>query len=251
MNGIKGFFGRPGIIAKRELKSYFATPLGYIFIVIFLLMSAFVTFEMGSFFARGQADLQSFFNFQALLYVLLAPALAMRLWAEERNSGTIELLLTLPITTFDAVLGKFIAAWVFSGLALALTFPLWLTVIYLGSPDNGVIAASYAGSWLMAGAFLALGSCMSALTRNQVIAFVLTITLCLLFVLLGMPPVLKFFYAWLPAHMTDLIANLSLMTHFQAISRGVLDLRDLLFFAGFIAIWLLATKIIIDLKKSN
>tara|TARA_B100000809_G_scaffold229581_1_gene243322 strand:+ start:126 stop:881 length:756 start_codon:yes stop_codon:yes gene_type:complete len=251
MNGIKGFFGRPGIIVKRELKSYFATPLGYIFILIFLLMSAFVTFEMGSFFARGQADLQSFFNFQALLYVLLAPALAMRLWAEERNSGTIELLLTLPITTFDAVLGKFIAAWVFSGLALALTFPLWLTVIYLGSPDNGVIAASYAGSWLMAGAFLALGSCMSALTRNQVIAFVLTITLCLLFVLLGMPPVLKFFYAWLPAHMTDLIANLSLMTHFQAISRGVLDLRDLLFFAGFIAIWLLATKIIIDLKKSN
>jgi|TARA_B110000116_G_C16704350_1_gene521362 ABC-2 type transport system permease protein len=214
-------------------------------------MSAFVTFEMGGFFAPGQADLQSFFNFQALFYVLLAPALAMRLWAEERNSGTIELLLTLPITTFDAVLGKFIAAWIFSGLALALTFPLWLTVNYLGSPDNGVIAASYSGSWLMAGAFLALGSCMAALTRNQVIAFVLTITLCLLFVLLGMPPVLKFFYAWLPADMTDLVANLSFMTHFQAISRGVLDLRDLLFFAGFIAIWLLATKIIIDLKKSH
>lgn len=239
------------IITRRELASYFSTPLAYIFIVIFLLLSGFFTFEMGSFFSRGQADLQSFFNFHPVLYVLLAPALSMRLWAEERNSGTIELLMTLPIRPIDAVLGKFMAAWLFSGIALILTFPVWLTVNYLGDPDNGVITASYVGSWLMAGAFLSVGGCMSALTRNQVIAFVLTIALCLLFVMLGLPPVLKFFYGWLPTGLTDVIASLSFMTHYQAISRGVLDLRDLLFFIVFIGIWLAATGIVINLKKAN
>lgn len=239
------------IITKREFYSYFTTPLAFIFIVIFLLLSAFFTFEMGGFFMRGQSDLHSFFNFQAILYVLLAPALSMRLWAEERNSGTIELLMTLPIATFNAVLGKFIAAWLFSGIALFLTFPLWLTVNYLGSPDNGVIFSSYLGSWLMSGAFLALGSCMSACTRNQVIAFVLTLTLSLLFVLMGMPPVLKLFYGWLPVALIDSISNLSFMTHYQAIGRGVLDVRDLLFFIVFIVLWLMATTIIINSKKGS
>lgn len=239
------------IIAKRELCSYFSTPLAYIFILVFLLLSVFFTFEMGHFFMRGQADLHSFFNFQAILYVLLAPALSMRLWAEERSSGTIELLMTLPVTTFNAVLGKFLAAWIFSAIALMLTFSLWLTVNYLGDPDNGVILASYLGSWLMSGAFLALGSCMSACTRNQVIAFVLTLTLCLLFVLVGMPAVLTLFYGWLPQVMVDGVSNLSFITHYQAIARGVLDMRDVLFFIIFIALWLAATAVIINGKKGS
>lgn len=244
-------WARTHTISKREFYNYFSTPLAFIFIVIFLLLSAFFTFEMGSFFMRGQSDLQSFFNFQAILYVLLAPALSMRLWAEEQDSGTIELLMTLPITTFNAVLGKFMAAWLFSGVALLLTFPLWLTVNYLGDPDNGVIFSSYIGSWLMSGAFLALGTCMSACTRNQVVAFVLTLTLCLLFVLMGMPPVLKLFYGWLPALLIDCISNLSFMTHYQAIARGVLDTRDLVFFIVFIALWLTATTAILNSKKGS
>lgn len=242
-------WARTNTVSKREFYSYFSTPLAFIFIVIFLLLSAFFTFEMGNFFIRGQSDLHSFFNFQAMLYVLLAPALSMRLWAEEQDSGTIELLMTLPITTFNAVLGKFLAAWLFSGLALFLTFPLWLTVNYLGDPDNGVIFTSYLGSWLMSGAFLALGLCMSACTRNQVIAFVLTLTLCLLFVLVGMPSVLKIFYGWLPIQILDSISNLSLMTHYQNIARGVLEVRGLVFFIAFIAIWLAATTAIINSKK--
>lgn len=244
-------FSRVNTLAKREFTGYFSTPLALIFIIIFLLLSAFLTFEMGSFFLRGQSDLHSFFNFQAVLYVLLAPALSMRLWAEERNSGTIELLMTLPITTYNAVLGKFLAAWLLSGLALILTFPLWLTVNYLGDPDNGVILSSYFGSWLMAGAFIALGSCMSAFTRNQVIAFVLTLTICLVFVLLGMPAVLKLFYGWLPVVFIDSVSNLSFVSHYQAIGRGVLDLRDFLFFVIFIALWLMATAIIIEYKKGS
>lgn len=246
-----GALSRANIIAKREFYSYFHTPLAYVFIVIFLLMSAFFTFEMGSFFMRGQADLHSFFNFQAMLYVLLAPALSMRLWAEEHNSGTLELLMTLPISTFDAVLGKFIAAWLFSAVALLLTFPLWLTVNYLGNPDNGVILSSYVGSWLMSGAFLSLGACMSACSRNQVIAFVLTLTLCLLFVLMGIPPVLKLFYGWLPIVLIDTLSNLSFMTHYQAIGRGVLDIRDFLFFIVFIVLWLMATTVVVNHKKGS
>ena len=175
------------VICKRELYSYFATPIAYGFIIIFLFLSGVFTFYLGNFFGRGQADLVTFFAFHPWLYLFLIPALTMRLWAEERKSGTIELLLTMPVTMFQAVLGKFLATWIFTSVALALTFPMWLTVNYLGEPDNGVIVASYLGSLLMAGSFIAIGSCISALTRNQVIAFVLTVVLCLVFNLSGFP----------------------------------------------------------------
>lgn len=180
-------------ILKRELRSYFATPLAYVFIVIFLMLAGLVAFSVGGFCQRGQADLQAFFSFHPWLYLFLVPAVAMRLWAEERKSGTIELLLTLPVTLQQAVMGKFLAAWLFVGIALLLTFPLWLTVNYLGSPDNGIIFAAYLGSWLMAGAFLAVGSCLSAATSNQVIAFILTIVVCFLFVVSGFPLILDSF----------------------------------------------------------
>jgi ABC-2 type transport system permease protein len=181
----------------------------------------------------------------------MIPALAMGLWADERKSGTIELLMTLPIRLRDAVLGKFLAAWVLSGIALLLTFPIWITVNYLGSPDNGVILAAYIGSWLMAGGFLAIGSCMSALTRNAVIAFILTVAICFVFVSSGSPIVLNAFSGWAPQILLDAIATLSFLTHFDAINKGVLDIRDLLFFAAVITAWLLASAIVIEIKKAN
>ncbi|MFK8021863.1 MAG: ABC transporter permease [Pseudomonadales bacterium] len=237
-------------IFKRELASYFSTPLAYVFIVIFLMLSGALTFFLGGWFERGQADLLPFFGFHPWLYLFLVPAIAMRLWAEERKAGTIELLLTLPITVFQAVLGKFLAAWVFIGLALALTFPMWFSVNYLGSPDNGVIAAAYLGSWLMAGAFLAVGSCMSAATNNQVIAFIVSVVVCFLFILAGFTLVFDVFKDWAPLPVLDAIASLSFLTHFQAISRGVLDLRDIAFFVVMIGAWLFATAIVIDIKKA-
>ncbi len=239
------------VIFRRELKSYFATPLALIFIVIFLMLSGFFTFELGSFYFRGQADLESFFSYHPWLYLFLVPAIAMRIWAEEHKSGTIELLLTLPVTVADAVVGKFLAAWIFAGLSLLLTFPIWITVNYLGDPDNGIIVAAYLGSWLMSGAFLSVGCCLSAATRNQVIAFILTITVCLVFVLAGFSVVLNSFQGWLPVVVIDVIAQLSFLTHFDAISRGVLDLRDVLFFILFIACWLFATAIVIEIKKAG
>ena len=242
--------GVTSTILKRELYSYFATPLAYVFIVIFLMLSGLMTFALGGFYERGQADLQSFFLFHPWLYLFLVPAVAMRLWAEERKSGTLELLLTLPVTLQQAVLGKFLAAWLFTGIALLLTFPLWLTVNYLGNPDNGVILSAYLGSWLMAGAFLAIGSCMSAATANQVIAFILTIVVCFLFVISGFQTMLQSFQGWAPIGLVDAISSLSFISHFYAISRGVLDLRDLLYFAIMIAAWLLATVVVIDIKKA-
>lgn len=243
--------GSMGIIFRRELAAYFATPLAYVFIVIFLVMNGIFTFDMGGFYVRGQADLQPFFAFHPWLYLFMVPALAMGLWADERKTGTIELLLTLPIRLVDAVAGKFLAAWVLSGIALALTFPIWITVNYLGSPDNGVIIAGYLGSWLMAGAFLAVGSCMSALTRNPVIAFILSVSICFLFVAAGTPIVLNAFPGWIPQLLVDAVAAMSFLTHFESISRGVLDLRDILFFVVFIVSWLLASAIVIELKKAN
>lgn len=236
---------------KRELAGYFTTPIAYVFLVIFVFLSGIFTFYLGNFFARGQADLESFFDFHPWLYLFLVPALAMRLWAEERRSGTIELLLTLPITTLQAVLGKFLAAWVFTGVALLLTFPLWVTVNYLGEPDNGVILASYLGSLLMAGAFLAIGACLSAVTRNQVIAFVVTVVVCLLFVLSGFPLVLNFFSAWAPEFLVEAISSFSFLSHFNAISRGVIDLRDVIYFLSLIAFWLFANTVIIEAEKAG
>lgn len=240
-----------GAIFKRELASYFATPLAYVFIVIFLVMSGALTFYLGNFFQREQADLLSFFNFHPWLYLFLVPAISMRLWAEERKNGTLELLLTLPVTLRAAVLGKFLAAWIFTGLALVLTFPIWLTVNYLGEPDNGIIVAGYLGSWLMAGGFLAIGSCISAATRNQVIAFILSVTVCFLFIVSGFPLVLEVFTSWAPSWLVDTIASFSFLTHFESISKGVLDLRDVGFFLGLIVVWLFATAIVIDMKKAS
>ncbi|MGE0582289.1 MAG: ABC transporter permease subunit [Steroidobacteraceae bacterium] len=238
-------------IAKRELAGYFATPVAYVFILVFLLLAAAFTFYLGGFYERGQADLTPFFSFHPWLYLFLIPAISMRLWAEERKSGSIELLLTQPVTLWQAVLGKFLAAWAFTGLALALTFPIWITVNYLGSPDNGVILAAYIGSLLMAGGFLAIGSCMSALTRNQVVAFILAVATCFAFLLAGFPLVLDAFRGWAPQLLVDAIASLSFLTHFESISKGVLDVRDLLYFALTMAFFLVATAIILDARKAE
>ena len=238
-------------VFRSELASYFATPVAYVFIVIFLLLAGAFTFYLGNFYERGQADLQPFFNFHPWLYLFLVPAVGMRLWSEERKSGTIELLLTLPVTMWQAVAGKFLAAWAFIGIALALTFPIWITVNYLGSPDNGVIFASYIGSFLMAGSFLAIASCISASTRNQVVAFILTVVVCFVFLLAGFPLVLNFFSAWAPQGLVDAISGLSFMTHFAAIGKGVIDLRDLIYFLLIIAFWLYASEVVIDLKKAD
>ena len=239
------------IIAGRELRSYFATPLAYVFIVIFLAMMGVFTFYLGGFYERGQADLTPFFGFHPWLYLFLVPAIAMRLWAEERKSGSIELLMTLPVTMWQAVLGKFLAAWLFIAVALALTFPIWLTVNYLGDPDNGIIVAAYLGSLLMAGGFLAIGACISAANRNQVVAFIVTVVVCFLFMLAGFPLVLNFFSGWLPTAVLDAISGLSFLTHFNSLSKGVLDIRDVLYFLLVIAAWLYANVIVLDLRKAN
>jgi ABC-2 type transport system permease protein len=206
---------------------------------------------LGNWYEREQADLIPFFTFHPWLYLFLVPAIAMRLWSEERKSGTIELLMTLPITKVDAVLGKFFAAWTFAGIALILTVPFWLVVNYLGDPDNGVIFASYIGSWFMAGGFLAIGSCMSACTKSQVIAFILTTVVCFFFLMCGFSMVIDLISAWAPGWVVDIIASFSFITHFAAISKGVLDLRDVLFFLVLMVCWLLATTIILDLKKAD
>ena len=236
-------------VFRRELAGYFATPVAWVFIVIFLLTTAAFAFYLGSFFERGQADLLSFFTYLPWLYLFLIPAIGMRLWSEERKTGTIELLLTLPISVPAAVLGKFLAAWAFVGIALALTFPFWLTVSYLGNPDHGVIIASYIGALLMAGGYLAITSCLSSLTQNQVIAFVVSTGVCFLFTVSGTPIVLEFVGSWAPELLVDQIAGFSFITHFQSIIGGVIDLRDLVFFASLIGVWLFANVIVIEHKK--
>lgn len=243
--------GNLAIIFKRELMSYFATPLAYIFIVIFLISNGIFTFDLGGLYARGQADLLPFFSFHPWLYLFMVPAIGMTLWADERKTGTIELLLTLPVRLADAVLGKFLAAWALTGIALLLTFPIWITVNYLGDPDNGVIFAAYIGSWFMAGGFLAIGSCMSACTKNSVIAFILTVSICFLFVIMGSPILLDAFPGWVPQVLVDAFSAMGFLTHFDSISKGVLDIRDFLFFSAFIAAWLVASAIVIEMKKAN
>lgn len=239
------------IILKRELGGYFATPIAYVFLVIFVFLSGVFTFYLGNFFERGQADLLPFFTFHPWLYLVLVPALAMRLWAEERRGGTVELLLTLPVTVGQAVVGKFLAAWLFTAVAVACTVPIWMTVNYLGEPDNGVVLAGYLGSLLMAGAFLAIGSCMSALTRNQVIAFVLAAVVSLLFVLSGFPLVLDSFSGWAPEIVVQAVSSFSFLSHFDAITKGVLDLRDVVYFLSLIVFWLFATALVVDLRKGE
>lgn len=236
---------------RRELMSYFATPVAYVFIVIFLVLMGTFTFYLGGFYERGQADLAPFFGYHPWLYLFLVPAISMRLWAEERKTGTVELLMTLPVTPWAAVLGKYLAAWAFTAIALTLTFPIWITVNYLGDPDNGAILAAYVGSLLMAGGFLAIGSCISATTRNQVIAFVITVVVCFGFLLAGFPLVLDLFSGWAPQALVDGVASLSFLTHFDSISKGVIDFRDLLYFALLIGAFLYANTIVLQWKQAD
>lgn len=238
-------------VLKRELKGYFSTPVAYVFIVIFLLLTGIFTFYPGRFYERGLADLQPFFMFHPWLYLFLIPAISMRLWAEERKTGTIELLMTLPITTGQAVVGKFLAAWAFTSIALVLTFPLWITVNYLGNPDNGVILASYLGSLLMAGAYLAIGSCISAMTKNQVIAFVIGFVACLLFVITGQIMKVPEFTEILGEQVGAFLRSVSFDTRFQDIMRGVLDFRDIVYFLSLMGCWLFANALVLDIKKSQ
>ncbi|HEY8699156.1 MAG TPA: ABC transporter permease subunit [Rhizomicrobium sp.] len=237
------------VVFRREFAAYFATPLAYVFIVIFLFTMGAFTFYIGRFYDNGIADLSVFFAYHPWLYLFLVPAIAMRLWAEERRSGTMELLLTLPIPLWATVLGKFLAAWAFTGVALVLTFPIWITVNYLGHPDNGVILASYIGSFLMAGSYLAIGACISATTNNQVIAFVVSVVVCFLFTISGAPLVLDFFRAWAPLSLVTAVASFSFLTHFMSITQGVIDLRDVIFFLSLMALFLAANVVVVDLKR--
>ena len=233
-------------IFMREFSGYFSTPIAYVFIVIFLFLNGIFTFFLGDIYARGQADLEPFFTWHPWLYLFLVPALAMRLWAEERRVGTVELLMTLPVTVWQAVLGKYFAAWVFTGIALTLTFPIWITINFLGDPDNGVVVAAYIGSFLMAGAYLAIGSCISALTKNQVIAFVVAVVVCFIFTITGLPMVTHLFSSWAPQAVIDTIGSLSFITNFQNISRGVIDVSNLVYFSSMIVFWLFVNTLVID-----
>ena len=239
------------IIARREFFAYFSTPLASVFLIIFVALTGAFAFYVGNFFERGQADLAPFFQYHPWLYLLLVPAVAMRLWAEERKSGTIELLMTLPISPWEAILGKFLAAWAFIGVALLLTLPMWITVNILGNPDNGVILAGYLASFLMAGAFLAIGSCISALTRNQVIAFIVSATLCFLLVMSGLGLVLNVLRAWTPSFVVSAVSSMSFLSHFDRISKGVLELNSIVFYLSLIAFALFANRVLIELKKAE
>jgi len=238
------------IIAKRELGAYFGTPLAYVFAVIFVALTGAFAFYLGSFFDRGQADLQGFFMYHPWLYLILVPAVAMRLWAEERKTGTIELLMTLPIDPWEAIVGKFLAAWAFIGVCLLLTFPMWMTVNLLGNPDNGVILSSYFGSFLMAGAFLAIGSCISAITKNQVIAFIVAAAISFLFVMSGVDLVQNTARAVLPSFLADAIAAMSFLTHFDLVAKGVLGLPTLIFYLSMIVFFLFANAVVVAQKKA-
>ncbi|SFW58812.1 ABC transporter permease subunit [Luteibacter sp. UNCMF366Tsu5.1] len=238
-------------IARRELWSYFVTPVAYVFMVIFLVLAGLLTFYTGDFYDRGLADLQPFFDMHPWLYLVLVPAVTMSTWAEERASGSLELLFSLPVTISQAVLGKFLAAWGFIGICLLLTFPIWITVNYLGDPDNGVVLAGYVGSWLMAGAFIAIGTCMSTSTRSQIIAFILTAAVCFLLLLIGQPQVIDFFQDSLPPKLLGAMGQLSIARHANAIARGVLDLRDLVYFFATIVAWLAASVVMLDLKRTR
>jgi ABC-2 type transport system permease protein len=237
-------------VAGRELGGYFATPVAVVFIVIFLVLQGVLTFNLGNFFDRGQADLAPFFSFVPWVFLLLVPAISMRLWAEERRLGTIEFLLSLPVTQGQAVVGKFLAAWAFCAIALVLTFPFVITVNYLGHPDNGVIATGYLGSLLVAGSFLAVGAAMSAVTRNQVIAFVLSLAVCFVFAVASYPVVTDFLSRNLPV-LADLARAISISEHLQNFVRGLITVADLVFFASFIGFWLFLNTVLVDQLKAD
>jgi len=232
-------------LVKRELGAYFTSPVAYVFLVIFLLLTGFFTFTAGNFFERGEASLGAFFGWHPWLYLVVVPAIGMRLWAEERRSGTLELLFTLPIATWQAIVAKFLASWIFLALALLLTFPAVLTVNVLGQPDNGAIFAGYLGSFLLAGSYLAVTCMTSAMTRNQVVAFILSVVVCLFLVLAGFNPVTDLMVRWASPAVVDTVAAFSVVTHFDAFQRGVIDARDLLFFLSVIGFALFATGVIL------
>ena len=238
-------------ITKRELGGYFTSPIAYVFLIIFLLLTGFFTFTIGNFFERGEASLESFFTWHPWLYLFLVPAVGMRLWSEERRLGTMELLLTMPLTTWQAIIGKFLASWLFLALALALTFPVWITVNWLGSPDNGIIAAGYVGSLFLAGSYLAISCMTSALTRNQVISFILSVVICLFFILAGYTPVTDLLTRFASPVVVQIVAAFSVMTHFEGFQRGVIDLRDFLFFASVIGFALFTTGVIIRGQRAG
>jgi ABC-2 type transport system permease protein len=238
-------------ILRRELASYFATPIAYVVLVIFLLLANLFAFWFGALYERGQADLTPFFTFMPWLYLFLIPAISMRLWAEERRNGSIELLLTQPVTLWQAVLGKFLAAWLFVGVALALTFPIWVTVNYLGNPDNGAIFAAYLGCFFIAGGFLAVGSFTSSLTKNQLVAFLIAVLICFLLLIAGFPLVTDWFGAWMWQWLIDGIVSLSFLAHFENITKGVLDVRDVLYYALVTVFFLLASTVVLEARKSK
>ena len=238
-------------IAKREVSGYFASPVAYVFIVIFLLLASFLTFMVAGFFERGQANLLPFFAWHPWLYLFLVPAVGMRMWSEERRLGTIELLLTMPITPWQAILGKFFASWLVLAIALALTFPIVITVNYLGNPDNGVILTSYIGSLLLSGAYLSVAAMTSAMTRNQVVSFIISVVICLFLILAGWPPVTNMLVQWASPWLVETIAAFSVMTHFDSLQKGVIDSRDVLFFLSLIVFCLFTTSVIIRAHRAG
>jgi len=237
------------VVFKRELKSYFEAPVAYVFLIAFLLLIGFLTFSVAMYYERNTADLSPFFFWHPWVYLLLVPAATMGLWAEERRSGTIELLLTMPITLTEAVIGKFLAGWAFITIAILLTFPIVITTIYLGSPDAGAILCGYVGSILMAGAYVSVGMFTSSMTRSQVIAFVLSLVFCLLLVMAGWPPVTNFFMKYAPG-LVDIISSISFMAHYESIGRGVLDMGDIVYFISVMIFMGFATHLLLENRKS-
>ena len=248
---MNNYLNKTYIILDRELKGYFRTPLASIFLLVFLALSSGMTFFLGRFFERDQADLTAFFSWHPWLFLVLMPAIGMRLWAEERRSGTIELLITLPVTNTQLVVGKFLASWIFTLIALILTMPIWITVNYLGDPDNNVILISYFGSWLMAGAFLALTSCLSALTKNQVIAFIISSISGFVLIMAGFNLVLSAVRSWSPNWITETISSMSFLSHFSRIQMGVFDLSTLVFFVSMIILCLWINVQLVQVKKAD
>jgi len=248
---IKRFFRNTKGIIKRELTGYFESPVAYVFMIIFLMLCGFFTFSVSDFYELGQADLRAFFQWHPWMFLFLVPAVAMRLWADERRTGTIELILTLPITLTEAILGKFLAAWMFIGMCLLLTFPLVFTVIYLGDPDLGAIFCSYFGSFMLAGAYLSVGSMTSSLTRNQVISFVLAVVICLFLVLAGWPPVTEILSGWAPIWFVDLVSGFSFIPHFTSMERGLVDLRDIVYYLSLISFMLFVNGVVLLNRRAS
>jgi ABC-2 type transport system permease protein len=238
------------VIMKRELQSYFESPVAYVFLVVFLVLTGFLTFSWTQFFERQVADLEPFFFWLPVVFLLLVPAATMGLWAEERRSGTVELILTLPITMSEAILGKFMAAWTFLVIAVGLTFPMVITVAVLGDPDGGTIACGYLGAILLAGAYVSVGMMTSSLTRNQVVSFVISFVCCLLLLLAGTPLVTNYFVKWAPNSVVDTVAAFSFWSHFESIRRGIVDLRDIAYFASVIVFMMFTTHVVLESRKS-